>query len=280
MSRAREADQKKKMENESKEAFKIIDMNREGNIVTVQQEGSGLTLCRHPDDLKPSKSRPDNREEKQECMQYAEIQWPEVIEHDDDESYCLEKRDTAPPPRRSQRKWTTIPVYNKKRALTTGHKYRASNSIIAIINGNGMFAWIPSVHGFYKKGKFWLCNKNNPKSCELFCPDQDRSLYETAMAMWRTNGPIHPVCDTHQRLARMKVVKDVSKLNFGRPFFVCCDRENPCEFWQWGDRHELPKPKCGHGLNACVRKVKKEGENQGRLFFCCPNDREKSCDFF
>jgi hypothetical protein len=91
MSRAREADQKKKMENESKvngskyrkkshfiigdnvlirnynksrkfdtlflqEAFKIIDMNREGNIVTVQQEGSGLTMCRHPDDLKPSKS--------------------------------------------------------------------------------------------------------------------------------------------------------------------------------------------------------------------------------
>ena len=147
MSRAREAEQKKKMENESKvngskyrkkshfiigdnvlirnynksrkfdtlflqEAFKIIDMNREGNIVTVQQEGSGLTLCRHPDDLKPSKSRPDNREEKQECMQYADIQWPEVIEHDDDdESYCLEKRDTAPPPRRSQRKRTTIPVY-------------------------------------------------------------------------------------------------------------------------------------------------------------------------
>ena len=131
-----------------------------------------------------------------------------------------------------------------------------------------------------KNGKFWLCDKNNPKSCELFCPDQDRSLFETAMSMWRANGPIHPVCDTHQRLARMKVVKDVSKLNFGRPFFVCCDRENPCKFWQWGDRHELPKPKCGHGLNACVRKVKKDGENQGRLFFCCPNDREKSCGFF
>jgi ssDNA-binding Zn-finger/Zn-ribbon topoisomerase 1 len=104
-----------------------------------------------------------------------------------------------------------------------------------------------------KNGKFWLCNKNNPN-----CPEQDRSLYETAMATWRANGPIHPVCDTHQRLARMKVVKDVSKLNFGRPFFVCCDRENPCNFWQWSDRHELQKPKYGHGLNACVRKVKKK----------------------
>jgi hypothetical protein len=62
-------------------------------------------------------------------------------------------------------------------------------------------------------------------SCELFRPDQDRSLYETAMTMWRANGPIHLVCDTHQRLARMKVVKDVNKLNFGRTFFVCCDHE-------------------------------------------------------
>ncbi|CAB4042387.1 endonuclease 8-like 3, partial [Paramuricea clavata] len=78
----------------------------------------------------------------------------------------------------------------------------------------------------------------------------------------------------------MKVVNDVGKLYFGRPFFVCCDHENPCNFWQWTDRHELAKPKCRHGLNACVRKVKKEGENQGRLFFCCPNDREKSCGFF
>ncbi|CAB3994516.1 Hypothetical predicted protein [Paramuricea clavata] len=121
-----------------------------------------------------------------------------------------------------------------------------------------------------KNGKFWLCNKNNPKRCEFFCPDQDRSLHETAMTMWRANGPIHLVCDTHQRLARVKVVKDVSKLKFERPFFVSCDRDNPCNFWQWDDRHELPKPKCGHGLNACVRKVKEEGEN----------DREKSCVFF
>ncbi|CAB3984781.1 Hypothetical predicted protein, partial [Paramuricea clavata] len=59
-----------------------------------------------------------------------------------------------------------------------------------------------------KNGKFWFCNKNNQKSCEFFCPEQDRLLFETAMIMWRANGSIHPVCDTHQRLARMKVVKD------------------------------------------------------------------------
>ena len=79
-----------------------------------------------------------------------------------------------------------------------------------------------------KKGKFWVCNKNNPKCCELFCPEQDRSLFETAVMMWKANGAIHPQCDTLQRLAKMKVVKDVNKRNFRRPFFVCCDRQTPC----------------------------------------------------
>ncbi len=50
--------------------------------------------------------------------------------------------------------------------------------------------------------------------------------------------------------------------------------------WQWGDRIELPRPKCEHGLNCCVRKVKKEGKNTGSLFFCCPNEIEKLCGFF
>jgi hypothetical protein len=35
----------------------------------------------------------------------------------------------------------------------TGHKYRASDSIIAIIHSNGVFAWIASVRGFYQKWK-------------------------------------------------------------------------------------------------------------------------------
>jgi hypothetical protein len=42
---------------------------------------------------------------------------------------------------------------NKKRALSTGHKYRASNSIIVIIYSNGVLAWIANVPGFYKKWK-------------------------------------------------------------------------------------------------------------------------------
>ena len=161
MAGAREADQKKKMENANKvngskyrkkshfpigdnilvrnynksrkfdtlflqKPFKIIDMNRKGNIVTVQQERSCLTLYRHPDDLKPMKSRldnpeeghaciqnrPDNPKKGHACIQNPDIQWPEKNDHDDDgNSYDLRMRDTAQPLRRSQRKRTTIPTY-------------------------------------------------------------------------------------------------------------------------------------------------------------------------
>ena len=139
---------------------------------------------------------------------------------------------------------------------------------------------VPAASISTKNGKFWVCDNKNKTKCEFFCPDQDRPLYETAMMMWKANGAIQPQCDIHQRPAKMKVVKDANKSNFGRPFFVCCDRENPCKFWQWGDRMELPKPKCQHGLNCCVRKVKKEGQNKGRLFFYCPNEREKSSGYY
>jgi hypothetical protein len=29
-----------------------------------------------------------------------------------------------------------------------------------------------------------------------------------------------------------------------------------------------------------IRKVKKEGLNKDRKFFCCPNDKESSCKYF
>ncbi len=137
---ARESDRRKKMENEQKvngskyrknshftvgdtvlirnynksrkfdslflqKAFKIIDINLEENRITVQQEGSGLTLSRHPDDIKLVKFRPDNPEGKQECVQHSDVQWPESIENeDDDQGYSFGNGDAALPLRRSQRK--------------------------------------------------------------------------------------------------------------------------------------------------------------------------------
>lgn len=75
------------------------------------------------------------------------------------------------------------------------------------------------------------------------------------------------------------MVKDKMKQSYGRPFFVCSDRENPCKFWQWGDVFERPRPVCQHGMVCGVRKVKKDGPNQNRLFYCCPKE-EDACGFF
>ena len=70
------------------------------------------------------------------------------------------------------------------------------------------------------------------------------------------------------------------KVNYGRPFFVCGEKAKPCSFWMWGDVQPLAKPECRQGLPCAVRKVKKEGLNKDRLFFCCANDKESTCRFF
>ena len=38
------------------------------------------------------------------------------------------------------------------------------------------------------------------------------------------------------------------------------------------------KPKCHHGFQCIIRKVKKETVNKDRLFFCCA--QEDSCNYF
>jgi hypothetical protein len=64
----------------------------------------------------------------------------------------------------------------------------------------------------------------------------------------QNSGSNHPICPTHQRLAKLGVVKDKMKDNYGRPFFTCSDRHDPCNFWQWGDIYETPRPCSKHGM--------------------------------
>ena len=37
---------------------------------------------------------------------------------------------------------------------------------------------------------------------------------------------------------------------------------------------------CDCGETAALRRVAKEGANQGRSFYCCPRPREQQCNFF
>ena len=98
--------------------------------------------------------------------------------------------------------------------------------------------------------------------------DSRLEIYKTTTSSLRKHG----------ELAKIRVVKNLLKSNYGRPFFVCSDQSNPCSFWVWGDVRPIAKPKCRHGFPCVIRKVKKETINKDRLFFCCA--QEDSCNYF
>ena len=77
-------------------------------------------------------------------------------------------------------------------------------------------------------GSFWFCNQN--PSCNFFCSDDESYTYEKAAAVWKSTKQPHPCCEKHGKLAKMHVVKNLLKSNYGRPFFVCSDQSNPCSF--------------------------------------------------
>ncbi|CAB4001005.1 Hypothetical predicted protein [Paramuricea clavata] len=56
------------------------------------------------------------------------------------------------------------------------------------------------------RGTFWFCCET-PR-CELFCHDKDCYLFTRAMQACQNSGSNHPICPTHQRLAKLGVVKD------------------------------------------------------------------------
>ena len=126
-----------------------------------------------------------------------------------------------------------------------------------------------------ENGLFFYCGQK--PSCNFFCPQNDCSYFENAIAMWRNSDSLQPRCHGHKKLTKMLVVKDIFKPSFGRPFFVCSDKEKPCSFWQWGD---VIRPLCYHGEQCSTRKVKKEGANYGRLFYTCSKGKDDSCGYF
>ena len=136
----------------------------------------------------------------------------------------------------------------------------------------------PAASSTTKNGSFWFCDQK--PSCNFFCPEDDGYQFEKAIATWRSLGTPQPKCDGHHKLARMRIVKDLMKASYGRPYFVCAEKSNPCSFWIWGDVINAIKPNCRHGFPSCIRKVKKDGLNKDRKFFCCANGKEDSCGFF
>ena len=133
-----------------------------------------------------------------------------------------------------------------------------------------------------EKGKFWYCNRKEEK-CLVNCWNDDYDLYDNAIkAFLATNQNIPKCCmgEKTRHQARMKVVRDMEKANFGRPFFVCPKQNEPCRYFQWGDQTIVETPLCKHGNPSRLVRVKKEGPNKDRLFFSCMEKRGDQCKFF
>ena len=134
-----------------------------------------------------------------------------------------------------------------------------------------------------KDGTFWFCNKSD--KCRFVCSDELKDLYEAAIKTFlETKQPLPKCCmgeKTPRTHAEMKVVTDMNKANFGRPFFKCPKRDNNCDYFKWGDQIILEKPLCLHRKPSRLLRVKKEGPNKDRCFFCCAEKRQDNkCQFF
>ena len=127
-----------------------------------------------------------------------------------------------------------------------------------------------------KNGSFWFCGQK--PSCGFICTEDEGYIFQTALEAWRNTNVKQLICDTHHRPAKFRVVRDLQKESYGRPYFTCADRENPCSLRMWADQNQIEKPNCYHGQQTAMKRVKKDGRNKGRLFFCCAN--EKSCQYF
>ena len=103
----------------------------------------------------------------------------------------------------------------------------------------------PASSSTTKKGSFWFCGQK--PSCEFICTEDEGYTFEKAITAWRKTNVKQPVCETHRRPAKFRVVKDLQKASYGRPYFTCADCENPCSLWMWADENPIERPNCYHG---------------------------------
>ena len=145
------------------------------------------------------------------------------------------------------------------------------------LHGKQAFALVTNKSGYY------VCDQN--PSCHFECREADGFLFEKAIQAFFTTNKDRPKCcvdktSGERNYAKIRVVKDIMKPNFGRPFFVCSKKDERCNYFEWGDEAIIPKPLCEHGKPSQLRTVKKEGPNKGRTFLCCPEQIYESCNFF
>ena len=133
-------------------------------------------------------------------------------------------------------------------------------------------------------------------SCHFKCTEDDAELYAKGVKEFLATKQDRPKCCAitstryingvacppeviGRNYAKMKMVTDKEKENFGRPFFVCPHKRDSCNYFEWGDQKIPETPLCEH-LRACRMFTVKKGPNKNRRFFCCGERGENRCKFF
>jgi hypothetical protein len=70
------------------------------------------------------------------------------------------------------------------------------------------------VYSTTSNGTFWFCDEN--PTCNFICADNECYMFEKAITAWRCTEQPHARCRDHDKLAKMCVVKDLMKENYGR----------------------------------------------------------------
>ena len=121
---------------------------------------------------------------------------------------------------------------------------------------------------FTEEGFCFMCS-----FCHYFCTEQDASIYDQGVKKFLATKQTRPRCcmieGFMRNYARMRVVTDMKKENFGRPFFVCSKSREQCRYFAWGDQVIIPRPLCEHEKPCHIQKEWKEGSNKERYFFSC-----------
>ena len=120
--------------------------------------------------------------------------------------------------------------------------------------------------------------------CHFFCTEENEFIYDQAVKRFLATKQPQPLCcmlyDVIRTKTKMKAITDPKDTDFGRPYFVCSNKTNPCMYFEWGDEVIVPRPLCEHGKPCRKKKEWKKESNKVRYTFSCGEPSWRRCNFF
>ena len=130
---------------------------------------------------------------------------------------------------------------------------------------------------FTEKGLCTVCSW-----CHFFCTEEDEFIYDQAVKRFLATKQPQPLCcmGVTRTKAKMKTITDPKDNDFGRPYFVCSKKTDPCMYFEWGDKAIVRRPLCEHGKPCRKKKEWKKESNKVRYTFSCGEPSWRRCNFF